>query len=88
MIGGASRVTHDMPPFTLVEGNTAGVKGLNVVGLRRRLENKGDIDEIKLIFKRILSNSVDKELAQEIASTHENEFVKRFSSFIANSNMQ
>ena len=87
MIGGASFVDHDMPPFTLVEGNRASVKGLNVIGLRRRLENKDDIEEIKSIFKRILGDEIDKELAQEIAKTHENEYVKRFAEFITTSNM-
>lgn len=87
MIGGASYVTHDIPPFTLVEGNRASVKSLNVVGLRRRLENQNQIDEIKAIFKKVLGNDVDKELAKEIADTHENEYVKRFVSFIATSNM-
>ena len=77
MIGGASYVTHDIPPFTLVEGNRASVKSLNVVGLRRRLENQNQIDEIKAIFKKVLGNDVDKELAKEIADTHENEYVKR-----------
>ena len=91
MVGGASYVDHDMPPFTLVEGNHASVKGINIVGLRRRLENKSDIEDIKLIFKRILrdtSEGIDKELAHEIAQTHDNEYVKRFSTFVANSNMQ
>ena len=87
MIGGASYVTHDLPPFTLVEGNRASVKSLNVIGLRRRLENQNQIDEIKSIFKRVLGENVDKELAKEIADTHENEYIKRFVSFIATSNM-
>ncbi len=87
MIGGASCVDHDMPPFTLVEGNRASVKGLNVVGLRRRVENKDDIEEIKSIFKRILGDGVDKELASQIAKEHENEYAKKFASFIASSNI-
>jgi len=87
MIGGASYVTHDIPPFTLVEGNKASVRALNVIGLRRRLKNKDQIDEIKTIFKKVLGNDVDKELAKEIADTHENEYIKRFVSFIATSNM-
>lgn len=87
MIGGASVVTHDLPPFTLVEGNDASVKGLNVIGLRRRLENKEDIEEIKAIYKKVLGDKVDKVLAREIADTHENEYVKRFTSFIAESNL-
>jgi len=87
MIGGASYVTHDLPPFTLVEGNKASIKGLNVVGLRRRLDNQNQIDEIKSIFKRVLGENVDKELAKKIADTHENEYIKRFASFIATSNI-
>jgi len=87
MIGGASYVTHDIPPFTLVEGNKASVKSLNIIGLRRRLKNKSQIDEIKVIFKKVLGNNVDKELAKKIAETHENEYIKQFVSFIAESNM-
>ena len=92
MVGGASYVDQDMPPFTLVEGNKASVKGINIVGLRRRLENKSDIEDIKLIFKQILRDTsddgVDKELAAQIAKTHQNEYVKRFSTFVANSNIK
>ena len=88
MIGGASYVDHDLPPFTLVEGNHATIKGLNVIGLRRRLENKGDIEEIKAIFKKILGvSTIDRELAKHISDTHENEYVKKFASFIVDSNM-
>jgi UDP-N-acetylglucosamine acyltransferase len=87
MIGGASYVDKDIPPFTLVEGNKATIKGLNVVGLRRRLENKDDIEEIKLIFKKVLGKGVDKELASKLAKTHENEYVRIFSEFIVNSDV-
>jgi len=87
MIGGASVVTKDIPPFTLVEGNKASIKGLNIIGLRRRLENKDDIEEIKSIYKKVLGENVDKELAANIALTHENEYVRLFTSFIANSNL-
>jgi UDP-N-acetylglucosamine acyltransferase len=87
MIGGASVVNHDIPPFTLVEGNSASVKGLNVIGLRRRLQNKDDLEEIKAIYKKVLLDRVDKQLAREIADTHKNEYVKIFTSFIANSNI-
>ncbi|WP_287129866.1 acyl-ACP--UDP-N-acetylglucosamine O-acyltransferase [Candidatus Cyanaurora vandensis] len=35
MVGGMSRVERDVPPFTMVEGNPARVRGLNLVGLAR-----------------------------------------------------
>ncbi|MDA7817507.1 acyl-ACP--UDP-N- acetylglucosamine O-acyltransferase [Sulfurimonas sp.] len=87
MIGGASVINTDIPPFTLVEGNKANVKGLNVIGLRRKLENKDDLEEIKAIYKKVLVDNIDKELSLEISQTHENEYVKRFTSFIAQSNL-
>ncbi|MDD5373058.1 MAG: acyl-ACP--UDP-N- acetylglucosamine O-acyltransferase [Sulfurimonas sp.] len=88
MIGGASVVTTDIPPFMLVEGNKATIKGLNVIGLRRRLENKEDIEEIKAIYKKVLGDGTDKILAQEIAETNENDYIVRLASFIASSNLQ
>lgn len=87
MIGGASYVNHDMPPFTLVEGNKASIKGLNLVGLRRRMENKEDIEDIKAIFKKIFSDTVDKDYAAEVAAEHTNKYVQRFAQFVATSNI-
>lgn len=34
-VGGCSRLPQDVPPYFLVEGNPAQVRGVNVVGLRR-----------------------------------------------------
>jgi len=87
MIGGASYVTHDLPPFTLVEGNHATIKGLNVVGLRRRLKDSDLINEIKSIFKKIIAEGVDKPLAKEIAENYKDGYIKNFALFIANSNL-
>jgi UDP-N-acetylglucosamine acyltransferase len=36
MVGFASAVAQDVPPFMLVDGNPLAVRGFNVVGLRRR----------------------------------------------------
>jgi UDP-N-acetylglucosamine acyltransferase len=36
MIGGLTKVTQDCPPFMIVDGNPAGVRGLNSVALERR----------------------------------------------------
>jgi UDP-N-acetylglucosamine acyltransferase len=66
MIGGASVVTTDIPPFMLVEGNKATIKGLNIIGLRRRLDNKEDIEEIKAIYKKVWEAGADKNLAQRL----------------------
>jgi UDP-N-acetylglucosamine acyltransferase len=35
MVGGCSRISQDVPPYFIVEGHPAEVRGVNVVGLRR-----------------------------------------------------
>ncbi len=35
MVGGMSRIVRDVPPYMIVEGNPAEVRGVNIVGLRR-----------------------------------------------------
>ncbi len=35
MVGGMSRIVRDVPPFMIVEGSPAEVRGVNIVGLRR-----------------------------------------------------
>lgn len=81
MIGGASCVNQDMPPFTLVEGNKASVKGLNIVGLRRRVKNKDDLEEVKSVFKQILKGDINQEMSAKIAKEHENEYVRCFAQY-------
>jgi len=34
-VGGLSRITRDVPPYTIVEGHPSRVRGLNLIGLRR-----------------------------------------------------
>jgi UDP-N-acetylglucosamine acyltransferase len=36
IIGGCTKVTQDLPPFMMADGNPVGVRGLNRVGLERR----------------------------------------------------
>lgn len=35
MIGGCSKVNQDAPPYSLVDGNPATLRGLNIVGIKR-----------------------------------------------------
>jgi UDP-N-acetylglucosamine acyltransferase len=35
MVSGCSRIGQDVPPYFIVEGNPAEVRGVNIVGLRR-----------------------------------------------------
>jgi UDP-N-acetylglucosamine acyltransferase len=53
MIGGASKVTKDVPPFFLIEGNPAQPYGLNSVGLRRAGFTVDERNEIKRFYKHL-----------------------------------
>lgn len=83
MIGGGSAVSQDIPPYTLAEGNRAVIQGLNLVGLRRRIENKKDIDELRRVYKKLFrSKKPLKEIAEEILAINDNPYVIKLCSFI------
>jgi UDP-N-acetylglucosamine acyltransferase len=85
MIAGGSVLTQDIPPFCLAEGNRAVLRGLNLNGLRRRFDNRADIDAIKKAYKQIFeSRNPIVEVAKEILETATNEQVIEFAQFIIN----
>lgn len=51
MVGFASAVSQDVPPFLLVDGNPLAVRGVNVVGLRRRDFSAERIAAVKQMHK-------------------------------------
>ena len=51
MVGGMSKLTKDVPPFFLVEGNPCQPYGLNSVGLRRAAFPVEQRQEIKHFYK-------------------------------------
>lgn len=51
MIGFASAVSQDVPPFMLVDGNPLAVRGFNVEGLRRRGFTPGRIAAVKQMHR-------------------------------------
>ena len=65
MVGGATKLTRDAPPFFLVEGNPAQVYGLNSVGLRRAHFPAETVAELKECYK-IMYRS-ERNLSQALA---------------------
>jgi len=82
MVGGASRLAYDVPPFCLVEGNPGSVRGLNIIGLRRRFPDREDIESVKRAFKT-LYRDFDPASAAALAATLTNPQAKRFAAFVA-----
>ena len=82
MIAGASGVSQDIVPFCLAEGNRAYIRGLNVVGLRRRFD-KVVIDEIHSAFRKLQKAHDIKEIAAQLTN-HDCEQVRKMAEFILN----
>jgi UDP-N-acetylglucosamine acyltransferase len=87
MIGGGSKITQDVLPFTLVDGNPCNVYGLNIVGLRRNRVSK----ETRNALKRALRVALDKKRKKKIISElkqmkiYDFEEVKHFVNFVQKS---
>ena len=83
MIGGASAVAQDIPPFCLAEGNKAVLRGLNLTGLRRRFDNREDIDAVKHAYRELFESGKPlQEVAKELLETDENKYVKELAGFV------
>ncbi|TWT95238.1 Acyl-[acyl-carrier-protein]--UDP-N-acetylglucosamine O-acyltransferase [Botrimarina colliarenosi] len=53
MIGGMARVTQDVLPFVMIDGDSGDVVGLNRVGLRRAGLSREEIAEVKEAYRII-----------------------------------
>ncbi|OGP85381.1 MAG: acyl-[acyl-carrier-protein]--UDP-N-acetylglucosamine O-acyltransferase [Deltaproteobacteria bacterium RBG_16_58_17] len=58
IIGGASAVTKDIPPFVMASGNFAKLYGLNVIGLKRRGFTDETIGAIKEAYRIVFRSSL------------------------------
>lgn len=67
IIGGLAKVVQDVPPYTIVDGNPAGIRGLNIIGLQRRGFPEEDIKALKSAYKKLFLKK-DINLSQAISS--------------------
>ena len=82
MVAGASALSQDVPPFCMVEGNRASLRGLNLTGLRRKLE-RDDINQLKAAYRELFEKGRPlKDVAQEILDETTNHFVKEICNFV------
>lgn len=83
MIGGLARVSKDVPPFMLVEGNST-VRGINSVGLRRAGYDIKERNLVKLAYRILYRSGYNvpqaMEKLQEMAA--ESPAVARLTTFI------
>jgi len=85
MIAGASALSQDIPPYCLAEGNRAKLRGLNLTGLRRRFQNRSDIDAIKKAYKELFESGKPLRDTAKSLLESENRYVRHMAEFILNS---
>ncbi len=86
MIGGLARVSKDIPPFMLVEGNST-VRGINAVGLRRAGYSLHDRTEVKEAYKILYRSNLNVPQALDTleAASMQSEPVKLLVDFVRGS---
>ncbi len=71
MIGGGSAVVQDICPYVLAEGNKAKIRGLNLVGLRRRGFTTEQISNLKKVYRLLFRSGLPlKEALAEMRETY------------------
>ena len=85
MVAGGSVLTQDLPPYCLAEGNRANLRGLNVNGLRRKMQRE-DINALKVAYRELFEQGKPiKDVADTLLDTSTSEHVKKLCNFIKTS---
>jgi len=83
MIGGMTGVLKDVIPFGLSFGNRNYLKGINLIGLRRKKYDNKKIIELDQAYKKIFSsNNLQENLSKINGEYKENELVQEVTNFI------
>jgi len=82
MIGGASALAQDVPPFCMAEGNRASLRGLNLTGLRRKLDRE-DINALKSAYRELFESGQPlKDTASRLLEETTNHYVNDLCDFV------
>jgi len=87
MLGGGAMVSKDVPPYVIVVGDRAELRGINIVGLKRKGFNREKIKKIKEIYKKLFRSKLPlSEAIKRIEAENElTEEIKYMIEFIKNS---
>ncbi len=86
-IGGLSRIDRDVPPFTMVNGNPAQIRGLNQVGLQRAglaSQHQGeDYRQLKQAYRLVYrSDQTFADALEQLSQWPDNQLVSHFRGFL------
>ena len=83
IIGAVTMVTNDVLPFGLVQGPRGALDGLNLVGLKRRGVERGDISAMRAAFQALSQGEgsfLDR--ARRLAEETDSAYVREMTDFI------
>lgn len=70
MIGGCSKVEKDVPPFLIVDGQPALVRGINLIGLQRANFSEDQLSRIKAAYRLLYREGLNRSQALEKLAQH------------------
>jgi UDP-N-acetylglucosamine acyltransferase len=87
IIGGASAVPKDIPPYMMASGNRVKLYGLNLIGLKRRKFSENTIKALKEAYRIIFRSDILLETALKKVESEVEDFpeVRHLVNFIRES---
>lgn len=86
MLGGGAMVVQDVPPFCVVQGDRAGLVGLNVEGMRRRGFADDDVRGLRGAYRTLFRSGLTaKEAVRKVREEPLGGPVERLVQFVENS---
>lgn len=85
MLGGNAKITQDVLPYMICDGNPAQISGLNKVGLRRAGFKLEDVRALKKAYQLIFNSEAKLEQRLKSLSKQSDIFAQNLTSFIQSS---
>lgn len=83
MVGGNSKITQDVLPYMITDGNPATVRGLNLVGLKRGGFSRDDVKRLKSAYQLVLRSGLPQETFLQRLEEENHKFSSHLAEFIA-----
>lgn len=83
IVGAVTMVTHDVIPYGLVQGPRGELDGLNLVGLKRRGTERGDIQALRVAYATLKQGEGSfAERARRLAEETDSALVREVAAFV------
>ena len=82
MIGAASKVVQDVPPYMISDGNPAATRTINKIGLERANFSKQEIALVRRIYKTFYKDGLNRSQAIDRLSKNESNKHSLFEEFL------